>query len=384
MYGGRAIDNFDRRILSTYMDEYLGDFIFDTFQPFHFYVNEEVDYKIPELGPRDNYVEEIENLPLANTPEVFGLHTNAEIGYYTQAAKDMWTNMVDLQPQTGGSSTGISRDDYISNIASDIQKKLPAIFELDKLKKKYGVEISPTTVVLLQELERFNKLISVMGKTLAELQRALKGEVGMSNVLDEVSRSLFNGQIPAVWRKLAPDTLKSLGNWMMHFQGRFDQYTTWVNEAEPPVMWLSGLHIPESYLTALVQATCRKNGWPLDRSTLYTNVTKFATAGDVTETAHQGCFVSGLYLEGAAWDMENSCLIRQPPKVLLQPLPILKVIPIEAHRLKLQNTFKTPVYTTSQRRNAMGIGLVFEADLATSEHSSHWVLQGVCLILNSD
>ena len=39
-------------------------------------------------------------------------------------------------------------------------------------------------------------------------------------------------------------------------------------------MWLSGLHIPESYLTALVQATCRKNGWPLDRSTLYTAVTE--------------------------------------------------------------------------------------------------------------
>ena len=39
-------------------------------------------------------------------------------------------------------------------------------------------------------------------------------------------------------------------------------------------MWLSGLHIPESYLTALVQATCRKNGWPLDKSTLYTSVTE--------------------------------------------------------------------------------------------------------------
>ena len=29
MYGGRAIDSFDRRILNTYMDEYMGDFIFD-------------------------------------------------------------------------------------------------------------------------------------------------------------------------------------------------------------------------------------------------------------------------------------------------------------------------------------------------------------------
>lgn len=48
-------------------------------------------------------------------------------------------------------------------------------------------------------------------------------------------------------------------------------------------MWLSGLHIPESYLTALVQIACRKNIWPLDRSTLFTEVTTFLIADDVEE-----------------------------------------------------------------------------------------------------
>ncbi|KAF6080975.1 dynein axonemal heavy chain 10 [Phyllostomus discolor] len=157
-----------------------------------------------------------------------------------------------------------------------------------------------------------------------------------------------------------------------------------VTEGEPGVMWLSGLHIPESYLTALVQATCRRNGWPLDHSTLFTQVTKFQDADEVNERAGQGCFVSGLYLEGADWDTERGCLVKSKPKVLVVNLPILKVIPIEAHRLKLQNTFRTPVYTTSTRRNAMGVGLVFEADLFTTKHISHWVLQGVCLTLNSD
>lgn len=56
MYGGRAIDSFDRRILTVYMDEYLGDFIFDTFQPFHFFHNKDVDYKIPRDGPKQLYV----------------------------------------------------------------------------------------------------------------------------------------------------------------------------------------------------------------------------------------------------------------------------------------------------------------------------------------
>lgn len=51
----------------------------------------------------------------------------------------------------------------------------------------------------------------------------------MSNELDDVARSLFLGHIPYIWRKLAPDTLKTLGNWMLYFLRRFNQYTLWVS-----------------------------------------------------------------------------------------------------------------------------------------------------------
>lgn len=167
-------------------------------------------------------VEAIEALPLANTPEVFGLHANAEIGYYTQAARDMWAHLLELQPQTGKvalgaarawsgprvrhkvllqgpfqepdaqgapgprpgallplkrvlvsgeSSSGISRDDYIGQVAKDIENKMPKTFDLDQVRKHLGVGLSPTSVVLLQELERFNRLVMRMSRSLAELQR---------------------------------------------------------------------------------------------------------------------------------------------------------------------------------------------------------------------
>jgi len=48
-------------------------------------------------------------MPLANTPEVFGLHHNAEIGYYTGAAKEMWSHLIDLQPQTGKLDRSVTR-----------------------------------------------------------------------------------------------------------------------------------------------------------------------------------------------------------------------------------------------------------------------------------
>ncbi len=110
----------------------------------------------------------------------------------------------------------------------------------------------------------------------------------------------------------------------------------------------------------------------------------FIPAPQVAEKPKYGCYVSGLYLEGAGWDLDKSQLRRQDPKVLVTELPILQIIPVEANKLKLANTFRAPVYVTQARRNAMGVGLVFEADLATEEHPSHWVLQGVALELNTD
>lgn len=67
------------------------------------------------------------------------------------------------------------------------------------------------------------------------------------------------------------------------------------------------------------------------------------------------------------------CLDRQKPKVLVEELPIIQVIPIESSKLKLIDTFRAPVYVTQARRSAGGVGLVFEADLNTNEHPSHWV-----------
>ena len=384
MYGGRVSDDFDRRVLSTYLAEYLGDFLFDDCQKF-FFSKSGFEYVLPNDGPLEEYLDVVEALPLTNSPAVFGLHPNAEIGYYTSMSKSVWKDLISLQPRSAAGGGAVSREQYISNIASDIQSKVPSVqFDVHQIRKVYGLTPTPTQVVLLQELDRWNLLTAKMTDCLGDLQKALVGEIGMSDELDAVGDALYNGFLPSLWRKLCPDTQKPLGAWMVHFNDRLLQYRDWVDKGDPDVIWLSGLSIPESYLTALVQTTCRMKNWPLDKSTLYTQVTKYCSIDEIPGRLASGCYVRGLYLEGASWDKEGMCLRRQDPKKLVEELPILQVIPIEANRLKLLDTFKTPVYVTQQRRNAMGVGLVFEADLRTSEHPSHWVLQGVAAMLNTD
>jgi dynein heavy chain len=389
MYGGRVSDAFDRRILTTYLDEFMGDFLFDSRNKFYF-ARSGFDYELPALPANAGvagFAGSVEVLPLTNGPAVFGLHPNAEISYFSAATKALWENLIDLQPRSGGVGGGVSREDYIAAIVRDVQSKLPPLADVFNIRKRFsegGAFPSPTQIVLLQELERFNKLVETMASSLTDVARALAGEIGMSDVLEDVASALFNAKLPTMWRSLTPDTQKPLGSWMSHFSSRHAQYTAWVESGDPKVMWLSGLHVPESYLTALVQTTCRRKGWALDRSTLYTRVTSYIKDDDVPGPPEDGCYIRGLYLEGAGWDVGRGCLRRSDPKVLVVDLPILQMVPIEATRLKLAGTFRTPVYVTQMRRNAMGVGLVFEADLTTQEHPSHWVLQGVALSLNTD
>lgn len=69
--GGRVSDSFDQRVLTTYLEEYFGEFLFDTFQPFHFYVRRDGDsIGLPPTGPREVYVKAIDALPLVQSPEV--------------------------------------------------------------------------------------------------------------------------------------------------------------------------------------------------------------------------------------------------------------------------------------------------------------------------
>ncbi|GMI47335.1 hypothetical protein TrCOL_g3071 [Triparma columacea] len=396
MYGGRVSDDMDRRVLVTYLGEYMGDFLFDDCQKF-FFSRDGYEYALPEDadGKVETYREYVENMPLVNSPAVFGLHPNAEIGYYNNATKGMWVDLISLQPRTSAGGEGMSREEHIGNVAKDIQGKVP-ILKLDLgtydlmivrakiLEKNDGKPPTPCQVVLLQELERWNNLTMAMMGSLLQLQKALVGEIGMSDMLDQLGDSLFNGFLPASWSRLAPSSDKMLGSWMIHFTMRHNQYEAWIKDGEPACLWLSGLHIPESYLTALVQTTCRRKNWPLDKSVFFTKVTDFTEASEVGDKLEDGSYISGMYLEGAAWDMKRRCLRRQDPKVLVVSLPILRVIPIEGSKLKTQGTFKTPVYVTQQRRNAKGVGLVFEADLASNDHPSLWVLQGVALVLNID
>lgn len=105
----------------------------------------------------------------------------------------------------------------------------------------------------------------------------------MNETLEEIAISLFNNRVPECWKNLAPDTTMQLGSWLSHVQQRAQQYKSWSVSGEPTVMWLSGLHAPNSYLQAILQTDCRKNIWPIECTCLFTIVTKYCKSNQVED-----------------------------------------------------------------------------------------------------
>lgn len=66
----------------------------------------------------------------------------------------------------------------------------------------------------------------------------------------------------------------------------------------PAAVWLGGFFNPQSFLTAIMQQTARKNEWPLDKMCLMTDVTK-KQKEDFNSAPREGAYVHGLFMEGA-------------------------------------------------------------------------------------
>ena len=79
---------------------------------------------------------------------------------------------------------------------------------------------------------------------------------------------------------------------------------------------------------------------------MYTNVTKHRDSKEITKRLEQGTYIQGLYIEGAIWNVDEECLDNQRPKELVEEMPLIQIIPVEANKLKLRGTIKTPVYIT--------------------------------------
>jgi len=446
-YGGKITDDLDRRLFTTFCEAWLTP---TTLSPqFSFNPSTSVNavgenngmpnnfvYNVPDGMEIEVYRNYIQSMPDIDSPEMFGLHPNADMTYRMKEVTSLLTTIIETQPKTTQQSAPApvavqedsetkgnkkspkkskspkkkkkkdlpppppTREDVVVEKADELLQRLPTNFVEDiyreQLDRQGGLSV-PLNIFALQEVQRMDNVITVVKNTLTQIQLAIRGEVTLTTILDKAIDSIFDARVPKDWMLDAGGSEISwlspnLGLWYSGLIERQMQLDLWLSKTRPSSYWLTGFFNPQGFLTAMRQEVTRAHAadrWALDDVQFHTEVTEFVNSESVKKPAVEGALIHGLFLDGASWSRTANTLIESEPKQLFASLPVLYVTAITSHQKKGKageyggfGPAITPCYKYPIRQDRFKI---FDVNLPTREvRPQQWILRGVALLCSKD
>lgn len=270
----------------------------------------------------------------------------------------------------------------------EILHKLPKNFDIEYASKKHPIKyMDSMNTVLQQELLRFNRLLSVVRSSLVNVGKAIKGEVPMSQELENVSESLFNNLVPDAWGKVSYPSLKPLASWIMDFLERLKFMQTWIDNGAPSTFWISGFFFTQSFLTGTKQNFARKYGIAIDFIEFDFIVISDESKYDLENGPEDGVFVWGLFMEGARWDEHLEAIEESHPKVLFSSMKQVWILPAKKDDIDYGHSYMCPVYKTQRRAGTLSTTghstnfvLYMYLPMQEKHQYKHWIQRGVAML----
>jgi len=380
-YGGRVTDGIDRRLLDVYSNQFFTEAAITVPR---YPLSSLETYYIPEDGNLDHYRKYIASLPKsdADPPEAFGQHPNADIASQMADTKSLLSTILSLQPRTVVEG-GKSREVTVLELSAALMDQIPQELNLVAIARAHEADKTPLTIVLLQEIDRYNKLLRSVRRSLRDLAMGVKGLVVISPALEEMMECLYGSVVPPAWHSAYP-SLKPLGPWVRDLSQRINQLQRWASDdSSIKTFWLSGFTFPVGFLTALLQMSARKNGVSIESLT-WDFVVMSSNESNIAMRPKEGAYIRGLYLEGARWDVENGCLAEPYPMELVCPMPIIHFKPVEQRKKSSKGLHACPAYIYPNRAGTQGHpSFLMEVDLKSGPRDSQfWTKRGVALLLS--
>uniref|UniRef100_A0A8C7UPX5 Dynein axonemal heavy chain 1 n=1 Tax=Oncorhynchus mykiss TaxID=8022 RepID=A0A8C7UPX5_ONCMY len=383
-YGGRVTDDWDRRcILNVLEDFYCPAVLGADYAYSASGVYRQIDTELDIKG----YLAYIRGLPINDTPEIFGLHDNANISFAQNEAFALLGAVVQLQPKAAASG-GKAREEVLCIVAG-IVEKVPLPISVQEVMTKYPVQYEESmNTVLIQEVIRYNRLLVVISQSLSDIVKALKGLVVMSSELELMANSLFINKVPDMWQAKAYPSLKPLASWVSDLLQRIKFLHGWISDGVPPVFWISGFFFPQAFLTGTLQNFARRSVVSIDTIGFDFRVMR-ESASALKERPEMGCYIHGLFLEGARWDAKVGLLTESRPKELYTEMAVIWMVPEPNRKPPTSGVYICPIYKTLTRAGTLSTtghstNYVIAVELPTHTTQRYWIKQGVALICALD
>jgi len=395
IYGGRVTDKQDVRLTTAILQTYVNaETVENESYSYCPQLDDRFQYWVPPEGDLESYKHFIATFPLIDSPEIFGLHVNADISYQTQESNKMLETIISLQPRAAGGGGGKSPDETVREIADDLASRMPQTMDAKKAHadtffKLEGGSINPLGIFLSHELHKFNTLIKAMQKLIKELLRALKGLVVMSAQLDAAYSNLMYLQVPEPWGEAGKGypSLKPLASWYKDFLARVSFINEWLVKGPPASFWVSSFFFPQGFFTSALQAYARKYKEPIDLLEFIPTVKPFLGLEDVSAPPNDGVYIHGLFMEGARFDTNANTMAESLPAELFAPMNVMHLMPARNDTGVDRNKgmYECPFYKTNVRAGTLSTtghstNHVCNFLLPSNEPAGHWTRRGCAII----
>ncbi|XP_013789011.2 dynein heavy chain 6, axonemal-like [Limulus polyphemus] len=401
-YGGQVTDTWDRRCLRTILKSFFSP---QTITPGYTF-SPTGTYFAPDYDSVSEYCSYINGLPVIDEPEIFGMHENANILFQSQESQRLINTILSVQPRASVSPAGSSADEIVYDLAEVILRKLvdrldPDDLLEDLLKPDDKGRVNSLTTVLIQECDRFNKLLKVVKGSLQSLQKAIKGFLVMNEDLEHIYQAFLNNQFPKQWGKVAYPSLKSLASWVKDLELRIEFIHVWMTTGQPKSYWLSGFFFPQGFLTGTLQNHARKYNLPVDQLSFrfkvlphYLHQEELTLARSQSNSnvlpnheltaPEDGVLIHGLYLEAARFDTKFMKLCDPLQGQMNPSLPVLQLEPVMKFEPDPQN-YVAPLYKTAERAGTLSTtghstNFVVAIHLPSDRPQEYWIQKGVALL----
>jgi len=296
--------------------------------------------------------------------------------------RSFWQQSLVYPKKAGGD--GESAEDAVLRVALGLEEQVPSPWNSKEVKKAMSSRSDPDPLktVLSQETDRYSLLVAKVRRQLHDLQLGVQGLVVITPELETVSAACLAGFVPDAWSFCYPST-KPLGPWMRDLVARCEFMDNWIQTAQPKIFWLTAFTYPSGFLTALLQATARKNGIAIDTLNWEFPIMP-GDESSIAQHPKEGAYVKGIFLEGARWDFEKSALSEPAPMELFCQMPLIHFKPAENKKKSSKGTYNCPVYmypvrTGSRERPSFVIASELKSG---GQDSDFWTKRGVAMLLS--
>lgn len=373
MYGGHITDDWDRVLCMAYLQSFIVPECSDGLQL-------APGLTVPQPMSFQEYLANLmdaEDFPV-ESPLLYGLHPNAEINYRTTQADVLFRTINELQPKKHSGGDSLSPQEIVQQKLDEIRERLPDQHNLQDLSERLEDDRTPQQHVFYQESERMNLLIETLSSSLEELDLGMKGALSMTSAMQELFEEIFLDKMPSKWARVSFMTKRALGSWVENFLTRNEQLLSWNMDLQTPRVTNIALFFnPMSFLTAIMQTTSIINSFDLDQMALVVDILK-KSADQIDTPARDGCYITGLSMEGARWDSTVGCIEESRLKELYPKMPIMQVRSLPLGKIDRRDQYEAPVYKTQER----GPGYVVGFFLKSKQPARKWVIAGVGLLLD--